>query len=82
MKVAFSVVLVVSAVLASLVGYIALQHNPMETYCSVDTVGHCEWNIPNLASLWLLWFSALVAVQALGIFGWKCVMKFFRVRGM
>lgn len=75
MKIALICATIISSALASLIIYIALQHNPMEAYCTGGSADDCKLNIPNIAGLWISWFSVSLVIQVICIIILKYLFK-------
>ncbi len=56
---------IISFIIASIIIYIAIDHNPMETYCKNQTNGECIPNLKNITGLWLSWFIPSFAIIAI-----------------
>lgn len=59
MKILLIISGIFSSIVSSIMSYIAVDHNPMETYCKYDTNTGCTLVLSNVAGLWLTWFFAI-----------------------
>lgn len=68
---------VISFVVASVIIYIAIDHNPMEAYCE-NISDNCRLNLLNISGLWATWFVAVYLSQVLIIIIFKYAANFFK----
>lgn len=62
MKIFFVIASFFSAIVSFVMLYIALDHNPMETYCKYASAGECTPVLSSLSGLWLTWFTTTFVI--------------------